>query len=71
MKKTLAVVYVMAGLACAQVTEFRLGHLSAWLFDVLGFNLLDLVSDTSTLIFLFFLLVMVGIVVAVLLWKKH
>ena len=71
MNKTLGWLLLLASPASAQVSEFRIGHMIKWLFDVLGFNFLDFIADTPFFIFFIFLIFFIGAVLAVLWIKKR
>ena len=60
--KALSLIGLLVSPVTAEVTEYRLGHLLEGVFDVVGFNFLDLTSAIPTLfIFGFFIAMLVSI----------
>jgi len=58
-------------MAAAETTQFRLGHLIAMVFDILGFNITDLTLATPDYIFLMLLMAFAGIFLFMLKWKTR
>lgn len=72
MRKTLKTLFALGMLsipAVGEVDEYRIGHLVEGVFDVLGFNFLDLTSALPTLFILG--LAMVVFFAGRKLWKRR
>jgi uncharacterized membrane protein len=70
MKKELIGLYLLIGTAAAETTQFRLGHLVGFLFDILGFNITDLTTAIPDYLFLIVLAAIGGLIFWFVKWRK-